>query len=551
MKPNICILWIVAVALMFSTAMKVAAQNPVPHQSVADFMMTQDRILHGYGMDMFRWHTDAVPYIAASARKPVLYGSYIVLTDIRARDQNRLEQLGRLGKGWTDPDTGVQYPILPLMGFHAFHYDFQDRRDSLGAEYFRVLGISQDIMDAIGIEKASYDLSIFSKLRDNPTLWQSVRDTLEHKGLFTADIDLDALLMDGSDEAEFRIIALRDSALVLAADRMIAQGVSFSDLVVRDGLLDAEIEELADSLKATEKPYIVRYMYETIGGVSRTVIYSKETFIEAHRRVVDIFRSRGATNVEFVYHANAGNLLNLESWYPGDDYIDWVSPSIYHSLISGAELKKARDHHTFAVRHDKPVFIAESGPTDAMYRPNNIDYPGVWEDWFEPYVNFLKDSPNVKAFMYIGIDHSILTGDFQDWGNTRVIENPELFDKWQNELANPVYMHNVEFWNTWNSLATHVDGDENGPFPDSQAEVWPNPFSHSMTVKFPGLSIEPIVVDVYDLLGRRIHSSRLPAHTTSYTWDGMSNTGHRVAPGTYIVRSRSDAGVWAVPVIRY
>lgn len=340
------------------------------------------------------------------------------------------------------------YPILPLMGVHTWRYDFQDRRDTLATAYFRVLGISQAMMDAAGIDKPVYSMSLFGRFQANPSLWDAVRDTLQQRGLHTQDIDLGALLADGSDEAAYRLIALRDSALVLASQRLYDRGLQFSDLAVLEGHFDAEIAELADSLKAVATPYIVRFLYETIEGVSRPVIFSRETYIAAHRRVVDIFRARGATNVEFIYHANAGNLVNLEAWYPGDAYIDWVSPSIYHSLHEENERKRANDHHAFAMQHNKPVIIAESGPTDDKYRPNNVDYPGVWEDWFAPYFDFIRSSTHVRAFIYIGVDHSLLVSDFQDWCNTRLIENPTIFAQWEAELAKPVYVHYTEFWDS-------------------------------------------------------------------------------------------------------
>ena len=55
-------------------------------------------------------------------------------------------------------------------------------------------------------------------------------------------------------------------------------------------------------------------------------------FVAAYRHIHDIFMQQGATNVKFVWSPNyqsfpdsAGDGWNdIENYYPGDDYVDWI-----------------------------------------------------------------------------------------------------------------------------------------------------------------------------------------------------------------------------------
>jgi beta-mannanase len=50
--------------------------------------------------------------------------------------------------------------------------------------------------------------------------------------------------------------------------------------------------------------------------------------VKAYKRFVDITREEGVNNVAFVWHSYAAQPYNgyaLASWYPGDDYVDWMA----------------------------------------------------------------------------------------------------------------------------------------------------------------------------------------------------------------------------------
>jgi hypothetical protein len=94
-------------------------------------------------------------------------------------------------------------------------------------------------------------------------------------------------------------------------------------------------------------------------------------------------------------------------------------------------------------------------------------------------------------------------------------------------------------------LATGVEeepGDVVAPTRLHLVQNYPNPFADATTVGFSvpqGRAREHVVLDVYDLQGRRVRrllSEPLPAGHYTVQWDGLVESGVRAASGTYFCR---------------
>lgn len=100
-----------------------------------------------------------------------------------------------------------------------------------------------------------------------------------------------------------------------------------------------------------------------------------ERFRDAYRRIITIMREAGATNITWVFHANAEDVPNttwnrFENYYPGDTFIDWIGVSAF-----GAQTPQATTWPVFrdlmdtayprlaAMAADKPIIVSEFGVT--------------------------------------------------------------------------------------------------------------------------------------------------------------------------------------------
>jgi len=67
--------------------------------------------------------------------------------------------------------------------------------------------------------------------------------------------------------------------------------------------------------------------------------------------------------------------------------------------------------------------------------------------------------------------------------------------------------------------------------------VYPNPFSESATLEFELMQPADVRIEVIDILGRSVRTfpaRNYAAGRWSESWDGRTDDGRRVAPGSYI-----------------
>ncbi len=110
--------------------------------------------------------------------------------------------------------------------------------------------------------------------------------------------------------------------------------INFQKII--DGDLDTEILAWAKKIKSLGRPVLIEFCPEANGdwfpwsGAEVTA----DTYIEAHRRMVELTRQVHANNLTWFFHLNArsvptGKWNSFDKYYPGDEYIDWIGISLY------------------------------------------------------------------------------------------------------------------------------------------------------------------------------------------------------------------------------
>lgn len=147
----------------------------------------------------------------------------------------------------------------------------------------------------------------------------------------------------------------------------------------------------ADTIRSRPGPVYLAFHHEPESAGS-TSYGTQAEYIAAYRRVVDIFRSRGVTNVkwtwqmtEWSFRVNPTDRRSAPKWYPGDSYVDVVGADGYNwSTCKGAngkweEFKAfAEPVVQFARARGKqaafPEFGSQSGTRRAQWLANARDY---------------------------------------------------------------------------------------------------------------------------------------------------------------------------------
>ena len=275
MKNNILKMFLIFLSCF--NAVNIQAQNK--YKKISDFVKEHEEfVLHGFGQGDYRWETEAVPYFESMNHKPIFYSSYIQLSDIKAGIKDDLNQFRKYTYGWFDPDENLHYNFIPIIGVETSPVDLARRIDTLSAEFYKVLGLTDEIAGQYNLPEPNYDLALFQYFLAYPELWDIVKENLAQQGLAASNINLQEIFEDGSQEAVYKIISLRDSALILANENLLQRGFMFSDLEITKGNFDNEIIMLADTLKNMSSPVMLRFLHESIQGITRNTIYSSETF---------------------------------------------------------------------------------------------------------------------------------------------------------------------------------------------------------------------------------------------------------------------------------
>jgi hypothetical protein len=172
---------------------------------------------------------------------------------------------------------------------------------------------------------------------------------------------------------------------------------------IASGSLDGYIRQYARDVKRYGQPLFIRLICAEFNGTWNPWCSPKANenlttadFVNAWRRVVDIFHQQGVTNVAWLWNPvipppawYGGDWdSNWQAYYPGDAYVDWVGADFYQCPPEWLD-----PVYSFATTHGKPVFIAEFG-----FRPAG----GV-----EPYATrltsmfaYIASHLAIKAFSY-------------------------------------------------------------------------------------------------------------------------------------------------------
>lgn len=211
---------------------------------------------------------------------------------------------------------------------------------------------------------------------------------------------------------------------------------------VARGERDSLVTALGEWIKSlNDRPVFLRIGYEFSGSWNH---YNREDYISAFRRIKDRYDEMNIDNVAYVWqsHGSEEPMDLLESWYPGDEYVDWCGYSFFASFDQANMIE-------FARKKGKPVFIAEATPTikhpngkpgktKATILSNPSQADEAWEKWFTPFFNTIYENPDVvKAVSYINChwkSHRMWLENptFQEV-DARLHINESIANKWKQE----------------------------------------------------------------------------------------------------------------------
>ncbi|MFG2821567.1 endo-1,3-beta-xylanase [Kitasatospora sp. NPDC048365] len=246
----------------------------------------------------------------------------------------------------------------------------------------------------------------------------------------------------------------------------------------------AKVDQMVTALKGYNRPVYLRIGYEFDGPWN---CYSADFYKQAFAYIKGRIDALGAANVATVWQSAAWPLnastdhpewnyvvtdpAHYDTWYPGDQYVDWVALSAFYTSGSLATQWGCSHYDTdpgalqdrvlnFARGHGKPVMIAESAPQgyqtgahtrSCIFQKNKSAATGqdIWNQWYAPYFAWIhRNSDVIRAAAYINTNWDSQTlwqcADGAQaggpgcsngyWGDSRVQADPTVLADYLAEL---------------------------------------------------------------------------------------------------------------------
>ncbi|MFZ3578283.1 S-layer homology domain-containing protein [Virgibacillus sp. DJP39] len=268
--------------------------------------------------------------------------------------------------------------------------------------------------------------------------------------------------------------------------------IGFEPMNGLDEVVDSEyIRQFAKEAKQSGVPVFLRFAGE-MNGDWIPWGGDPEKYIEKFRLVHDIMEEE-APNVAMVWSPNFLPRDNIDQFYPGDAYVDWVGLSLYTIPFShGKEVLGGNPIDYLKPIYEKykhkPIMISEGAVSHYSYETDK-DYSEWAAGQIGNMYGFLpKMFPQVKAITYFNLDKKTTSYDNQnnnyDLGASKIVD-----ERYQRIITSPYFYDNLNL----NPLESPVETNYVPVKELTEAEDTHNAFVYA---KLP-LGKQPYYVAVY------------------------------------------------------
>ena len=212
---------------------------------------------------------------------------------------------------------------------------------------------------------------------------------------------------------------------------------------VRD---DEYLRGWAEAARRAGGPIFLRYASE-MNGTWQEYSGNPAEYIEKWRLVHGVMKSV-APDVIMVWCPFATPQSNIASYYPGDEYVDWVGVNIYSVLHQDGDISKppSQDpvellgyvYDLYAER--KPIAICEYGATHYCKAERREVTDFAIEQMSRLYAALIGQFPRVRMINWFSVD---AVGDKLADNNYSVTSNPEVLATYRSLVSSPHFLSHV------------------------------------------------------------------------------------------------------------
>ena len=208
---------------------------------------------------------------------------------------------------------------------------------------------------------------------------------------------------------------------------------------------DEYMRQFAREAKASGIPIFLRFACEMNGD---WVAWNgdPEKYIEKFRLVHDIM-AKEAPNVAMVWSPNFLPRDNIDPYYPGDAYVDWVGFSLYTIPFSHGKLKLGGNpidylRPLYEKYSKKPIMISEGAVSFHSYQLGEDYTPWGVGQLANMYAYMPRMYPMLKSITYFDLDKRTTNYDNQN-NNYDLHDSPAMLAAYKKYTSAPYFLTSV------------------------------------------------------------------------------------------------------------
>lgn len=213
---------------------------------------------------------------------------------------------------------------------------------------------------------------------------------------------------------------------------------------------DEYLRSFAKKLGEAGIPVFLRFASEMNGDWTAYGGDPKK-YIEKWRLVHDVMKEE-APNVMMVWTVFTFPQSNILSYYPGDNYVDWVGVNIYNVIYHNGNINLRADqedplelldyvYDTFSER--KPIQISEFGVTHYTITDGKYYEDFAIKKIMRMYNGLKTKYPRVKSIFYFDVNNLVNAPEGRKINNYAITDNERILKTYSNLISDPYFLSDI------------------------------------------------------------------------------------------------------------
>ncbi len=197
-------------------------------------------------------------------------------------------------------------------------------------------------------------------------------------------------------------------------------------------------------------PIFLRYASE-MNGTWCTYSGSTKEYIEKWKLIHNVMEEE-APNVIMVWTVFTFPDYNITSYYPGDQYVDWVGVNIYNVVYHNGNLREKAVHedpldllnfvyNTFS--HKKPIQISEYGATHYTTTDGKYYVDFARQKIARIYANLPTKYPRVKSIFYFDVNNLVNAPEGRKINDYSITNDENILNTYAKLTSSKSYLSDV------------------------------------------------------------------------------------------------------------